>query len=1449
MAHPLTGDIPLENYVHADYTLTQVLHGIPFPPQGSHISVNPNIINKDNLNLQSAITAPQLDELHASLPHWSIPARPDDGNQIPWWVVYPYHPVIDTFGTGRTNVSVPHCFLDTAEVDNEARPEIFTNLPDDLQTEWGNLLINTRFRFVLYHTKKPVRLKAAKHFGERLNNSTPYFNALRARDRHTPTPTTPQHIVAQCQTHLTKCREVFLGRRRPYNSQHFHPFVTSFGLEALTFVGPGALPVTPLPQDPTSPPTEPPHSTPVVDMGTPTPPLPVPESAAASSLPATTYSSPATGFPPASLPTPSAPVPPITSTTPKSSAPPPPATPATPTAMEVETVSAPPAIRMTPPQGTPPLPPRATASPLMSPRPAAAHDAMDVETTTVLSSTPHDTIQHQPIDDDTKRMTIAPLVIPSRSPKPSSLPTTTSAEQPTLLTCYAGLFARLPSLGQILNSQYAHAQELYNHLFAPSTPVADPDTPNPAFHHSAPPRDASIPITSPFSDLVDAFVDIPSSLADVHNMSRPTAPPLTLSNPPTQQPTSQFNFAPLLQFLTSTINPHLTHLVSQPTHSCFIIDLPFLVVSPEYIAGATFSPASLRTLLSPSASMVVFSSSSSIIVPDVLLHLPPHVKIQGDAPMPDATDPQAHLPNNFRIRPAEELQALIAATTTLHLSSHATRRADLIDPVQVDLHFPLSCTPYYGYIPDDMADMHIELFQLTCHLLRSTPLLLDVWDGTTLPTPSTLLATLAALHPERITTVPGEGIFIRPYLDPDSDNPPQSCWLNQAPGPNPFVPLHFFHLESTLTAHTSDSPLPMFSSAIPLGPAACVYLNPGLLPPPHLNPPGALAIIGDADPHRGGWGAIQYYYHFRTDSGSIPLLDLKPDAHSLPLHFHEDLLTFEHWPPSETLLTFDDPVPPEPIPILTISCPESQTIASPDHGITFCNGPARTSRAFSHGPTLANADWRRKTSDISGYWQGDHCHTLGVGCLAEAFYLTAHLWPELSIETVTSDQFTLPVTSAFASHTSHAQECVHSWRLPPHSLFHSTITLLFKLFPSSELLLEGFGSGAYSAAVLANRAFASRKYSAILTAIGGIAMHLPTFSTLITNFKEAHFHYEEEFAAHYRVTLETTSARPIAPPPSPKYVLIMTQHLHDRASPWNLNLVLLAHLFNHGIHVITLHDNLAPQQERASAQGTDFKPSSKFGRYRHDYEWLIPSLKFFSPSTLLSRSLRPLHYHELESWEGAISSQYSSDLQDLLFAFLSLWGAPPLPTFAATPEALGFTLIHGVHRWPDKVESYFHLDRAPHDTPLTYYTRVFLHQLRFPALRALGLPEADVLAIEHSTRSALLNLPLLQALDFLHTQLLAGLCVAAPQRGLIKRDHLHDPTRRHPPPTSGDSPLQKKRSNTSSLQSSAVGLVNASRQICLLSLSNATPLRGQTVIPKATTETMSLASRQATYYN
>ena len=234
--------------------------------------------------------------------------------------------------------------------------------------------------------------------------------------------------------------------------------------------------------------------------------------------------------------------------------------------------------------------------------------------------------------------------------------------------------------------------------------------------------------------------------------------------------------------------------------------------------------------------------------------------------------------------------------------------------------------------------------------------------------------------------------------------------------------------------------------------------------------------------------------------------------------------------------------------------------------------------------------------------------------------------------------------------------------------------------------------------------------------------------------------------------------------------------------PWRLNDVLAAHLFNHGIRLITLHDKIEHQRARAETRDLPFVPSSKFGRYRHDYEWLIPSLKFFSPSTLLTRSFQPFAYDELENYESAVSSQYSTDLQDILSALLSLWGSPPLPSFAADPEGLGYLLVHGIHRWPEDLARFIHIEPAPHDTPTTFYTRVFLHPLRFPALRALGLPDPDVNAIEQATRSALLAMPLLQALDYLHTQLLSGLCVAAPPRGLIPRDKMLDPMRRQPHP-------------------------------------------------------------------
>ena len=200
--------------------------------------------------------------------------------------------------------------------------------------------------------------------------------------------------------------------------------------------------------------------------------------------------------------------------------------------------------------------------------------------------------------------------------------------------------------------------------------------------------------------------------------------------------------------------------------------------------------------------------------------------------------------------------------------------------------------------------------------------------------------------------------------------------------------------------------------------------------------------------------------------------------------------------------------------------------------------------------------------------------------------------------------------------------------------------------------------------------------------------------------------------------------------------------------------------------VLTLHDGVQTQLQLA-ANRSPFSTSqleSHFGRYRHKYEYLVPTLKFVSSSTFFTNFLQPLSWDELEAREGSLASSYHSDLLDLLFAFLSTMDAVPAPHFPASPEAVTAVLVQGCHRPPGVLTGLFHSHIEPHETPHQYYQRIFIFSLRFPALATLGVPPPDVLAIEEAVRHILLRCSLPQALDFLHTQLLAGICVANPVR-------------------------------------------------------------------------------------
>lgn len=110
---------------------------------------------------------------------------------------------------------------------------------------------------------------------------------------------------------------------------------------------------------------------------------------------------------------------------------------------------------------------------------------------------------------------------------------------------------------------------------------------------------------------------------------------------------------------------------------------------------------------------------------------------------------------------------------------------------------------------------------------------------------------------------------------------------------------------------------------------------------------------------------------------------------------------------------------------------------------------------------------------------------------------------------------------------------------------------------------------------------------------------------------------------------------PLAPVPSLRHSLRIVQHLHDRAAPWRLSKLLLSFLYTKRIPVLTLHDSVNAQKQLALNHSNTLQLQSHFGRYRHRYEYLVPTLKFVSSSTFFTNFLQPLSWEELEAREGS----------------------------------------------------------------------------------------------------------------------------------------------------------------------------------------------------------------------
>ena len=187
---------------------------------------------------------------------------------------------------------------------------------------------------------------------------------------------------------------------------------------------------------------------------------------------------------------------------------------------------------------------------------------------------------------------------------------------------------------------------------------------------------------------------------------------------------------------------------------------------------------------------------------------------------------------------------------------------------------------------------------------------------------------------------------------------------------------------------------------------------------------------------------------------------------------------------------------------------------------------------------------------------------------------------------------------------------------------------------------------------------------------------------------------------------------------------------------WTIRRPLLNYLYNRGVAVLALHDGLDAQRAYAELHNKlPFKPWSHFGDYRHDYEKVVPTLKYFSAATFFASFLAPMTYEQLEAREGALGATYCPDLLDLLLGLFSYMGIAPPLHFGATCDALTPVLLRGCHRVPNgDILPMLHTSMDVHESPEAFYSRTFLQLLRIPALKNMGFSQEDVYALEDCLR-------------------------------------------------------------------------------------------------------------------
>ena len=130
----------------------------------------------------------------AALPQWNLDPSPEAVDTKPWRVIWPYHPILNTWSKGSGNTPTVDKFKPTDELEAATLAE----LPPGHEEYGQGALIFPVYRIIAYHSVQPIRYKFAQWLELQLSQRdlAPYFHDLKLPDRGS-VPIVPPEVVTR----------------------------------------------------------------------------------------------------------------------------------------------------------------------------------------------------------------------------------------------------------------------------------------------------------------------------------------------------------------------------------------------------------------------------------------------------------------------------------------------------------------------------------------------------------------------------------------------------------------------------------------------------------------------------------------------------------------------------------------------------------------------------------------------------------------------------------------------------------------------------------------------------------------------------------------------------------------------------------------------------------------------------------------------------------------------------------------------------------------------------------------------------------------------------------------------------------------------------------------------------------------------------------------------------